>query len=52
MGAKTRAALEAPATVEPVSARKARHVEVDLERQLLVVAAAGQVERISPSPPA
>ena len=46
VGAKTRAALKAPAIVEPVSTRKARHVEVDLQRQLLVVAAAGQVERI------
>ena len=46
VGAKTRAALEAPATVEPASTRKARHVEVDLERHLLVVAAAGQIERI------
>jgi lipoprotein-anchoring transpeptidase ErfK/SrfK len=46
VGAQTRAALNAPVTVKPTSTRKARHVEVDLEHQLLVVAAAGQVERI------
>src|SRR5690349_25167281 len=43
-GPKTRAALAAPATLEPVSKRTGVHVEVDLGRQLLLVVKSGRVQ--------
>jgi lipoprotein-anchoring transpeptidase ErfK/SrfK len=45
-GPKTRAALAAPATLEPVSRKAGLHVEVDLSRQLLLVVSGGAVERV------
>lgn len=45
-GPKTRAALGAPATLRPVSRRAGLHVEVDLQRQLLLVVSGGEVSRI------
>jgi lipoprotein-anchoring transpeptidase ErfK/SrfK len=46
LGPATRAALEDPVTVKPSSKKAGRHVEVDLERQLLLVVDDGTVDRI------
>jgi lipoprotein-anchoring transpeptidase ErfK/SrfK len=45
-GPKTRAALDAPATLRPVSKSKRLHVEVDLERQLLLVVDKAKIEQV------
>jgi len=45
-GPKTRAALDDPAVLKPVSRRSGLHVEVDLERQLLLVVDDGDVEKV------
>lgn len=45
-GPATRAALDDPATITPTSKRRGFHVEVDTERQLLLVVKDGKVDQI------